>query len=585
MNARQVVDTLLENSEDPGFSVDDIRDTADTVWSDSVRRFKDALLEVYGDLTERETRALLAFADGFASKFGAAVLTAPKAVARCVLSAADAAGPSFTSSMFVDGRFWTDEEAERMEDYVRSTGQIGELHPDAPAAFGDGDEGIERMLGLRENDEAFDPASGDLKDDMQDSAEDNRLFEQFYAHLLDTQELAPDSPDGLWTRQAGRLFFDRFKDCIRTNLRRAAINFWVVSLGFRLDFNSSTEPESWPREKGVEMTEYVLSLGRRPSEQDDQSGVAQVLGLRENEDPDSAAWDIKDDAFAYAEEVKQSTFHRFYSQLLEIQGAPPDSPAGRWLRQESERFLDKFQRYVEDDPELAATCFVADSYGYLGGFEDVPADTASWSVKQRREMSDYAKAVGQMPVDLEEPDDDSSQWLPGYVDETKSARRIRSVLETGELPDEEFPDSTADDDDIKDLAHEHAQQSAADFKEFFRAYLEAALWASTDNRNEQGGDPLDYNFDVDDFDADALAKLKDMAYGFFVKAGSRISTDYSQAGHDFWLSQNGHGAGFFDSDEFEDRDALQDLAETFGEVYISVDWNPEAPNGVGTLSV
>ena len=33
---------------------------------------------------------------------------------------------------------------------------------------------------------------------------------------------------------------------------------------------------------------------------------------------------------------------------------------------------------------------------------------------------------------------------------------------------------------------------------FTRAYVEAALWSSTDESNDQGGDPLDANYSIDD---------------------------------------------------------------------------------------
>ena len=44
---------------------------------------------------------------------------------------------------------------------------------------------------------------------------------------------------------------------------------------------------------------------------------------------------------------------------------------------------------------------------------------------------------------------------------------------------------------------------------------------------------------------------------------------YAQAGHDFWLSRNGHGTGFFDRDSYHSepvRDWLQRKAEQFAEV-------------------
>ena len=43
------------------------------------------------------------------------------------------------------------------------------------------------------------------------------------------------------------------------------------------------------------------------------------------------------------------------------------------------------------------------------------------------------------------------------------------------------------------------------------------------------------------------------------------------AGHDFWLSRNGHGAGFFDGDWPENGDKLQAAAEKYGQVDLQVD--------------
>ena len=48
----------------------------------------------------------------------------------------------------------------------------------------------------------------------------------------------------------------------------------------------------------------------------------------------------------------------------------------------------------------------------------------------------------------------------------------------------------------------------------------------------------------------------------------QISDDnYSQAGHDFWLSRNGHGTGFFDREDIYGKNNsqwLQSKAEKFG---------------------
>ena len=91
---------------------------------------------------------------------------------------------------------------------------------------------------------------------------------------------------------------------------------------------------------------------------------------------------------------------------------------------------------------------------------------------------------------------------------------------------------------------------------FTRAYVKTALWSSNDGDDE----PLDANYGIDDIDPDTLSKrVADCAafqarhYDLIVAEGSclRCGPDYDEvghAGHDFWLTRNGHGAGFWDGD-------------------------------------
>lgn len=64
----------------------------------------------------------------------------------------------------------------------------------------------------------------------------------------------------------------------------------------------------------------------------------------------------------------------------------------------------------------------------------------------------------------------------------------------------------------------------------------------------------------------ARAELSGDCEGFLSSAWLYLASDSispEQAGHDFQLSRNGHGAGFFDRGGKHD-DALQDAAKTFG---------------------
>lgn len=91
------------------------------------------------------------------------------------------------------------------------------------------------------------------------------------------------------------------------------------------------------------------------------------------------------------------------------------------------------------------------------------------------------------------------------------------------------------------------------FEEFFAAYIACALWSSTDD----DGIPLDENFTPDNIAPDDLGKLKADAEKFYRENEDDILTglarktgcaDHEYAGHDLWLTQNGHGCGFWDGD-------------------------------------
>ena len=85
-------------------------------------------------------------------------------------------------------------------------------------------------------------------------------------------------------------------------------------------------------------------------------------------------------------------------------------------------------------------------------------------------------------------------------------------------------------------------------QEFIAAYVECALWASNDESNDNGGEPMDKNYSADDIAPEALATITAECAAFYnanVQTWSEWWTD-ERAGHDFWLTRNGHGAGFWD---------------------------------------
>lgn len=127
-------------------------------------------------------------------------------------------------------------------------------------------------------------------------------------------------------------------------------------------------------------------------------------------------------------------------------------------------------------------------------------------------------------------------------------------------------------------------------KHFFEAYVTCALWSSSDESDESGGEPLDCNYDDSDiaqstlsematdcarFQTDNAALLEDYYAEIPLgRDGNGEWTPEAQAGHDFWLSRNGHGAGFFDRDVPRKlRDTLQKAAREFGsfDLYVGDD--------------
>ena len=104
--------------------------------------------------------------------------------------------------------------------------------------------------------------------------------------------------------------------------------------------------------------------------------------------------------------------------------------------------------------------------------------------------------------------------------------------------------------------------------EFEHAYIEAALWSSMDNANEQGGEPLDANYTADDLAPESLDKMLADCRQFLTSGDieSLVSDDPRAAGHDFWLTRNGHGAGFWDGDWPEPAATLlTDAAHAMGQ--------------------
>lgn len=105
---------------------------------------------------------------------------------------------------------------------------------------------------------------------------------------------------------------------------------------------------------------------------------------------------------------------------------------------------------------------------------------------------------------------------------------------------------------------------------FTRAYLEAALWTS--DPNPGSGQWFEHDdWTIANIDPAAIQEAIDDCIDFreansadLDEVSDTYHVDDTQHGHDFFLSRNGHGAGFFDRGYGDLGDRLQEAARVYG---------------------
>jgi hypothetical protein len=108
-------------------------------------------------------------------------------------------------------------------------------------------------------------------------------------------------------------------------------------------------------------------------------------------------------------------------------------------------------------------------------------------------------------------------------------------------------------------------------------YITAMLWSTTDSHNDEYNDSSfsTNGYSIDDIDpefeavcrADILSFVNS-AWPWLTKNRDWEQLDPEQAGHDFWLTREGHGAGFWDRDLGSRGDVLTDKCKKYGEIDI-----------------
>lgn len=118
--------------------------------------------------------------------------------------------------------------------------------------------------------------------------------------------------------------------------------------------------------------------------------------------------------------------------------------------------------------------------------------------------------------------------------------------------------------------------TTAKLDKFTTAYIECALWSSTDNSDDTGGEPLDHNYDTSDIAPETLKQMSEDCEAF--QRDNREDLDacglsLERQGHDFWLNRNGHGSGFWDEGNDPVFRKLSDACKAYGrfDLYIGDD--------------
>ena len=93
-----------------------------------------------------------------------------------------------------------------------------------------------------------------------------------------------------------------------------------------------------------------------------------------------------------------------------------------------------------------------------------------------------------------------------------------------------------------------------DFETFLESYSECALWSTMDEstQDENGNPTKSFEQSESPLSDDCRAAMRSDCKDFLGQKGivaviNRYGS-FSRAGSDFWLTRNGHGAGFWDGD-------------------------------------
>jgi hypothetical protein len=107
--------------------------------------------------------------------------------------------------------------------------------------------------------------------------------------------------------------------------------------------------------------------------------------------------------------------------------------------------------------------------------------------------------------------------------------------------------------------------------EFISSFFETLFWSETIETSDVDHEHYDVSFrdagfDETDMPPEERAALVAECAAFFTVHSHQFENGPASAGHDFCLTRNRHGAGFWDGDYETHGDALADAANKYAEV-------------------
>jgi hypothetical protein len=174
----------------------------------------------------------------------------------------------------------------------------------------------------------------------------------------------------------------------------------------------------------------------------------------------------------------------------------------------------------------------------------------------------------------------------GQLLAAKTVEEAKSIIQAMELAGETKPDVVSNFEILDARFHRvHAETADAEMETLFKSvpmlsdYLVCALWSSTESFGTEeglatGGNNLDDEFGITDLSPEFIKESAEDCQEFWEQAKGLIGpdADMGQVGHDFWLTRNHHGAGFWDRPELygdgskANAEKISDIAQSFGEV-------------------